>query len=263
MQDPPALDVRYQSWGALQRDCMEQLARQGLFLKIDLDVPQFAKMEVRLTSPDGQRFELAGEVVSVVPGSAVALSLSPASRPALEALLALVAQHPLLDAPPADDPVVSLASADEGESEEGASTPEPTSADQVSLQKQLEDMSVAEKRKLALHGKKDMRLLLIRDHNKSLHPFVIQNPAITLDEVEQIARMTSVNPDVLLTISKNRDWVRSAGVVRNLVKNPKTPMPAALALLEKMPLSDIRALAKSSSVRGPIQATARKKIATA
>jgi hypothetical protein len=121
-------------------------------------------------------------------------------------------------------------------------------------------MSVNETRRAALRGRRDMRLLLIRDKNKTVHPFVLRNPGITLDEVEQIAKMPGVNPDALRMIAGNRDWIRSTTVCRNLVRNPKTPMPDALRLLGKLPMSDLRAMAKSGNVRTPIQQAARKKV---
>ena len=87
--------------------------------------------------------------------------------------------------------------------------------DRESLQARIEALSVQEKRNEALHGRKDARWILVRDHNKSIHPFVIKNPAITLDEVEQIARLTGVNPDVLHQIAHHREWTRSANVCRS------------------------------------------------
>jgi len=143
------------------------------------------------------------------------------------------------------------------------STPGQTEPDRVTrnknLQQQIAEMSVAQKRQACLHSRKDMRMLLIRDRNKTIHPFVMRNPAITLDEIEQISKMPSVNPDVLRTIAKSREWNRSATVCRNLVRNPKTPMKEALQLLSKLPKSDIRALAKRGNVRTAIQQAARKK----
>lgn len=133
-------------------------------------------------------------------------------------------------------------------------------ADRRSAVQQLETMSLAEKRHAAMHGHKDVRMLIVRDHNKSLHPFVLKNPAISLDEIEQIAKLTGVNPECLHTIASNRDWTRSASVVRNLVRNPKTPVPDALKLVEKLPMDEIRAIVKSASVKGPIQAAARKRL---
>jgi len=56
----------------------------------------------------------------------------------------------------------------------------------------------------------------------------------------------------------NLEWTRSPTVCRNLVHNPKTPLREAVLLLSKMPMGDVRQLAKSPHVRSPIQQAARK-----
>ena len=75
---------------------------------------------------------------------------------------------------------------------------------------------------------------------------------IPLDDAHRIAG--------LRMIAGNREWTRSIGVCRALVRNPKTPLREALLLLEKLPMGDIRALAKSDHVKTPIQRAARKKV---
>lgn len=245
----------YATWAAVHRDAPTLI--QGAFLRTALPeaskLQQFARVDVHFELPDDETYTLAGDVVTVVPGQAIAVQWRPEARPEIERLLAGVAKQAATGTAGANEPVVALM--DE----------EPTDAampvgDRESLQARLESMTVQDKRTEALHGQKAMRWLLIRDHNKSVHPFVIKNPAITLDEIEQIARLTGVNPEVLHAIAHHREWTRSANVCRNLVKNPKTPMPDALALLDKLPIGEVRALAKSPSVRTGIQMAARKKI---
>jgi hypothetical protein len=245
------LAVRYSTWAALQRDAMN--LSQGMFLKTPTKADQFARVEVHLELPDGETHVMPSEVVSVVPGQALAVQWRPDARDAVEKVLAAAMNNKASDPARSDEPSVIPV-------EEDADDDKPVFADRESLQAQIEGMSIQEKRQAAMHGRKEMRWLLVRDHNKSIHPFVIKNPAITLDEVEQIARLTSVNPEVLHVIAQNREWTRSGNVVRNLVKNPKTPMPDAVALLEKLAPGDVRAIAKSPSVRMPIQMAARKKI---
>ena len=65
--------VRYDSWAALQRDCAQQLAHNGYFLKLDLGLPQFAGVDLELRAPDGETFLLDAEVVQVLPGTACAV----------------------------------------------------------------------------------------------------------------------------------------------------------------------------------------------
>jgi hypothetical protein len=246
----------YATWAAVHRDA--PTLTQGAFLKTALPeaakLAQFARVDVHFALPDDETYTLAGDVVTVVPGQAIAVQWRPDARPELERLLAVVVKQAPAGAAGSDEPVVTLM-----EDAPSSDVVMPV-GDRESLQARLEAMSVQDKRTEALHGRKDMRWLLIRDHNKSVHPFVVKNPAITLDEIEQIARLTGVNPEVLHTIAHNRDWTRSQNVCRNLIKNPKTPMPDALSLLDKLPIGEVRALAKSPSVRAAIQMAARKKI---
>ena len=247
--------VVYRSFKALSRDCEQQIKMHGLLLRVDVDAERLSPVVVRIQLPDGDKLDLRGQVVQVISGQGIAVQFLPESDKAIESLVAK-----------ASSGVTRDQTSEESDPEFFApgSTPPSMAKDRLAksknLQDQISEMSVAQKRNSALHGRKDMRMLLIRDRNKTIHPFVIKNPAITLDEIEQIAKMPSVNPDVLRTIAKSREWNRSVVVCRNLVRNPKTPLKEALMLLGKLPISDVRALAKSSNVRTPIQQAARKKV---
>ncbi len=289
--DPAVIHVRYSAWATLQKEAAEQLSHSGLFLKEDLGLPQFAAVLLMVRCPDGREFELPAEVVAVVPGAATAVQLLPVAQALAKDLSFHAAMGPLGGELPANDPLVMRADMlDDDDDDDDDAGPDdaqvaaalalseedgaPVTAeeketddavlgdfpDRVSVQQQIDGMTINEKRHAAMHGHKDVRLLLIRDNNKSIHPFVLKNPAITLDEIEQISKLTGVNPDVLHTIAMNRDWTRSQSVVRNVVKNPKTPIMDAIALVEKLAASDLRAIVKSGSVRGPIQTAARKKV---
>jgi hypothetical protein len=253
------IHVQYSTWKAFQGDCKQQLMMKGLFLKTDLALEQFAPVIIQLVTPDGEEFICPAEVVQCISGHGLAVQFTEASASALQSVLKKCAESPPseenVDA--SEDPIIGVPDSVEvlPVTDKTATKAEPP----LSMQ-QLESMTVAEKRQTALHGRKDMRMLLIRDRNKTIHPFVIKNPAITLDEIEQIAKMPSVNPEVLRMIANHKEWTRSATVCRNLVRNPQTPMKEALELLAKLPLSEVRALAKGSTVRTAIQQAAKKKV---
>lgn len=244
--------LRSPSFFALHKLCGEQLARGGIFLQKDLGQAQFAVVDVVFEAPDGECFDLPCEVLQAFPGTATALSIKASGRPGLDALLA----HAMTQKPDGADGALDVA-IDEDEGTDGAHA-EAVEVGDGSLIQQVQAMSVAEKRQAAMKGNKDLRLILIKDTNKTIHPFVMQNPAISLDEVETISRMTAVHPDVLHSIARN--WAKNANIVRNLVKNPKTPMPDALQLVEKLAVTDLRAIAKGGSVRMAILQAARKRV---
>lgn len=128
------------------------------------------------------------------------------------------------------------------------------------LYDQIREMSANEKMQLALHGDRNARLLLLKDVNKNVQTFLLQNPRITIDEIRYIAGYRQANPDVLVTIAGHRDWSQNQGVLTALVRNPKTPSLTAVKLLDKIAPAELRRLAKSGEVPRAVQVAARKKV---
>jgi hypothetical protein len=128
------------------------------------------------------------------------------------------------------------------------------------LSERLKKMTVTEKMQMAMTGTRDERTALFRDVNKSLHLFVLKNPRIGLDEVQAAAKSPMVSPDALKMIAEHREWGGNPGVCASLVRNPKTPMPMALRLLDKVPMNDLKAIAKGGA-RDQIVQAARKRLA--
>jgi hypothetical protein len=141
-----------------------------------------------------------------------------------------------------------------GEAEAPAAAP-PKGA----LVDRLKAMTVQEKMNLALSGSREERTALLRDPVKTLHLFVLKNPRIGLDEVQAAAKQPNLSPDALKHIAEHREWSGNATVCTALVRNPKTPLPLALRLLDKVPQSDLRAIAKGAA-REQLVHAARKKV---
>ena len=167
-----------------------------------------------------------------------------------------------------EDPMDSvLVAAASGQPELSLEEPEPPQAEpavdeaeSATLYDRIRTMTAAEKMQLALKGDRSARLLLLKDMNKVIHTFVVQNPKITLDEVRYVAGYRQANPDALKYISEQREWMINPGVVAALVCNPKTPAIIALKLLEKLPMGELRRLAKSDNVPRAVQLAARRKV---
>ena len=124
----------------------------------------------------------------------------------------------------------------------------------------LKAMTVNEKMQLALSGSRDERLALMRDNNKTVHVFVLKNPRLGLDEVQSAAKNANLSPDALKLIAEHREWSMNPQICTSLVRNPKTPLPLALKLLDRMPPGDLRVLAKGGA-REQLVHAARKKTA--
>lgn len=126
------------------------------------------------------------------------------------------------------------------------------------LYKRINELSIREKRALARQGGKTARTLLIKDSNKTLHMFVIMNPKLSLEEVEEYSKLPGLSAEAIRHISKNRTWMASRTLVFNLVRNPATPVDIAVGLLPRLGTSEWRVLTNTSSIRAAIAAGARK-----
>jgi hypothetical protein len=135
---------------------------------------------------------------------------------------------------------------------------EPNAPVNKSLFAQILQMSVGERIKLALKGNRDARMILIRDTNRLIQRFVLQNPRLTEDEVVTIARNRNLDVDLLRKIADNKRWPRNYHVRHALVTNPKTPLANALHFVGTMMERDLRLLAKSKNVSATIAAQARR-----
>jgi len=131
---------------------------------------------------------------------------------------------------------------------------------QNSARQRLAQLSPSQKMALALQCGREERHHLLRDNNKVLHAYVLRNPRIGTDEVQAAARLNSLSPEALKVISEHPEWGQNPTICAALVRNPKTPMPIALQLLPRIPLTDLRAIAKGAA-RQQIVTAARKLLA--
>jgi hypothetical protein len=258
-------------------DLLEQrahLQRGAMFIPEPDPPPEpFAEVTLHAESPLGTFVELRGRVLQILPGRGMAVAFDD-TNVALRALAPLFAEaehaeDPLAGAtwvfwgrPEPTQPATSTDPApppDAPEEEEGAA--EASKDDEAArLHEQLKTMPTHEKIQLALHGDRTARFLLLKDINKSFQTFVLQNKRITIDEVRYVASFRQAAADVLIAISQNRDWSQNPGIVSALIRNPKTPTPTAVKLLDKLSQSELRRLAKSTDVPRPIQVAARKRV---
>ena len=110
------------------------------------------------------------------------------------------------------------------------------------------------------HGSRDERAMILRDTNRLLHPYVLKNPNLQIDEVVAMARMSAISPELLKQIAERREWMARPDIAIALVRNPTVPVTVALKALDHVSVSDLRQLAKDTKTRPAIQAAARKKV---
>ena len=122
-----------------------------------------------------------------------------------------------------------------------------------------EVLTLLDKMRLAMTGDRETRFALLRDPSKQLHPMVLKNPRIGLDEVQWAAKLTTLNPDALKQIADHPEWGHAPAIAAALVRNPRTPIPSAIKLIARLPAGEVRALAKSQC-RPQIVQAARKQV---
>jgi len=142
--------------------------------------------------------------------------------------------------------------------EEVAAEVEPDPVKRETLMQKLTRLNVVERIILALKGGREERMLLIRDRNKMVQRAVLQSPRLTDSEVESFAAMANVTSDVLRLISLNRVFMKAYSIIRNLVKNPKTPLDISLHALPRLNATDLRILTMNKNIPETLRNAALK-----
>jgi hypothetical protein len=126
------------------------------------------------------------------------------------------------------------------------------------LYKRLGAMTMSQKIRRAMLGTKEERMLLVRDSNRVVSGAAIRSPMMQEAEVVLISRNKNIGDEVLRVISTTPEWLKSYSVKKNLVENPKTPVTVATRLVQHLREADLRNVAKSKNVTGPVKDAARR-----
>jgi hypothetical protein len=262
--------VAYSRYSELRDDVTQQMARGGLLVKIadatglTLDTP----VRLELVLPDGTPLQTATHVLLVLAGYGVAVSVdadlvAQARRAAsgLDPSGSGLARHERIDTPslprqrqttppptqrartstPPPLPIIS------------APLPDPPAAEH-------EGPSRIEKIQLALHGTRDERNVILRDRDRTLHPFVLKNPQLSADDIVTIAKNAQMSSDLLQQIGDRKEWLQRPAVALSLARNPKTPPDLAVRALDHVPLEALRQMCKGAGVPPHVTQAARRKL---
>jgi len=132
------------------------------------------------------------------------------------------------------------------------------SAERVSLIRRIMFMNTKDRMKLAMKGDREARSILVRDSNKVVCSAVVKNPRITEQEIENIAAMRTVADEVLRLIAMNRTWARSYPIIHNLARNPRTPIPTVMNILNRIRTKDLQSLTQNRNVSEAVRRQATR-----
>ena len=121
-------------------------------------------------------------------------------------------------------------------------------------------MGFTERLKAALKGSREIRAILIRDHNRLISTSVLSSPKLSEQEVEGFSRMASVSEEILRIIATNRQWMRNYAIVVGLTRNPKTPLAMSLNLMGRLNERDLTMLSTDRNVPDTLRIAARRKV---
>lgn len=134
---------------------------------------------------------------------------------------------------------------------------EKSSAD---LRTQIGKMNIPEKIKAAMFGNAVCRKILIFDPNRLITHFVLKNPKLALNEVEEFVKSTTVSKDVLRAVSDSQKWMKSYSIKVAIVINPKTPGDIALKWMRYLNGPELKKISKSKNVPQLVATTAKKRL---
>lgn len=218
----------------------------------------FSPVEVAVEC-DGAAVVVAGQVLQIFPGIGVAVGFERTARDRIEAL---ASRGPVTEPTDADVELSARLARGTSKPSEAMLPRTLTGEEPAEPRREVAQGSnpAIDRIQLALRGDRDQRMEILRGKNRALHVYVLRNPAVTFDEICAIARMPTVNPEVLTQIAERREWGHRPEVAMSLVRNPAVPVPAAIRLLDHVSVNDLRQLAKDARTREPIQRAARKKL---
>jgi hypothetical protein len=120
----------------------------------------------------------------------------------------------------------------------------------------IREMNVSERMRLATQAGRVERQVLLRDHSPQVLMGLLNNPRVEDQELVELVKSTHVNGAILKRIASNRRWAANLEIRTAIVRNPKTPTPLAVRLLEGLRTPDLGALAKGGAAREPLRRAA-------
>jgi hypothetical protein len=120
----------------------------------------------------------------------------------------------------------------------------------------LKQLDPAKKMLLAMRADRAERQILCRDTQPQVLLGLLSNPRIEAEEVLAIVKSTHASAAIMQRVANDRRWMGSAEIRTAVVRNPKTPAPIAIRLLDTLPITELRDMAKMGSLREDVRRAA-------
>ncbi len=120
----------------------------------------------------------------------------------------------------------------------------------------IRGLDPAAKIRLAMKADRAERQILCRDPSPQVLLSLLANPRLEAEEVLAIVKSTHAVAGVLERVAGERRWMSSAEIRTAVVRNPKTPTPLAVRLLDTLPITELREMARMGSLREDVRRAA-------
>lgn len=254
------LDLRLANRSAARDFFAAARGEGGFLVSLEAELRFRDAIEVRVRTDDGFELSFTGEVSGIsktrTGDYATAILLTRWGLTEDEQLGAALAsggstaaQVPtgrLVDEAPAE------ASSEEAETEEVGGTrpeaPRPVGeARGASPMHRIRTMNPNQRTVLARKADRVERQILLNDTSPQVLQALLANPRIEGKDVLRMVKSTHAAAPMLKRIAEDPRWGKNQEILAVIAKNPKTPAPQAVRLVEKLRTSDLRWMAKMSS----------------
>lgn len=120
----------------------------------------------------------------------------------------------------------------------------------------MDYLTLGEKRSLARSRNKDLLDRLIYEPHPLVIRNILENPRMTEHEVLKMVSRRPNNEMILTEIFQSEKWLRSYNVKISMIKNPYTPVGIAMVLLYFLKTQDLRDVSRDQSLHDTIKETA-------
>jgi len=123
---------------------------------------------------------------------------------------------------------------------------------------QIRSLPLPVRLKLCRGASRTLRSILIKDINSNVALACLAGAAFSEDEIEAIAASRGVVDDVLIAISRKREWTARYGVCLSLVKNPRVPVGIAVKFVSRLAVRDLRMISRDKNVADAVRTAAQR-----
>ncbi len=128
---------------------------------------------------------------------------------------------------------------------------------EVEKKKRFEDLAIPLQIRAATMGNAFDRAVAIRSSIRTVSMAAARSPGLRINEVVKFAANRALHEDVIRYISNKKEWVQLASIKLALLNNNKTPLGTAMRFLAYVTARELKFLAKSKNIPGPLQKAAK------